>query len=140
MFRKGHTDEEIEAIFAKYDHGGDQELTEHEHQQMRDDLEKERVSGRTHTHGNELHTHTFADVQCVSAHMARRTWIWSAARCPDPPVGGASPVAMTTLRRMTTRTAVTAPVAVAAAQEACPTKSFKCRSSSITSQVEVLGF
>uniref|UniRef100_A0A673ZD50 Polycystin-2 n=1 Tax=Salmo trutta TaxID=8032 RepID=A0A673ZD50_SALTR len=39
---KGHTDEEIEAIFAKYDHGGDQELTEHEHQQMRDDLEKER--------------------------------------------------------------------------------------------------
>ncbi|KAM9399908.1 polycystin-2-like isoform 3-T4 [Salvelinus alpinus] len=39
---KGHTDVEIEAIFAKYDHGGDQELTEHEHQQMRDDLEKER--------------------------------------------------------------------------------------------------
>ncbi|KAI1887415.1 hypothetical protein AGOR_G00190060 [Albula goreensis] len=39
---KGHTDAEIEAIFAKYDHDGDQELTEHEHQQMRDDLEKER--------------------------------------------------------------------------------------------------
>ncbi|XP_063074755.1 polycystin-2 isoform X2 [Engraulis encrasicolus] len=39
---KGHTDAEIEAIFAKYDLDGDQELTEHEHQQMRDDLEKER--------------------------------------------------------------------------------------------------
>ncbi|XP_023655171.1 polycystin-2 [Paramormyrops kingsleyae] len=39
---KGHTDAEIEAIFAKYDHDGDEELTEHEHQQMRDDLEKER--------------------------------------------------------------------------------------------------
>lgn len=39
---KGHTDAEIEAIFAKYDHDGDQELTEHEHQQMMDDLEKER--------------------------------------------------------------------------------------------------
>lgn len=42
-FRKGHTDAEIEAIFTKYDQDGDQELTEHEHQQMRDDLEKERV-------------------------------------------------------------------------------------------------
>lgn len=42
--RKGHTDAEIQAIFAKYDQDGDQELTEHEHQQMRDDLEKERVS------------------------------------------------------------------------------------------------
>lgn len=42
--RKGHSDAEIEAIFAKYDLDGDQELTEHEHQQMRDDLEKERVS------------------------------------------------------------------------------------------------
>uniref|UniRef100_A0A8C9XK35 Polycystin-2 n=1 Tax=Sander lucioperca TaxID=283035 RepID=A0A8C9XK35_SANLU len=40
--RKGHTDAEIQAIFAKYDRDGDQELTEHEHQQMRDDLEKER--------------------------------------------------------------------------------------------------
>ncbi|KAM8842582.1 polycystin-2 [Synchiropus picturatus] len=39
---KGHSDAEIQAIFAKYDHDGDQELTEHEHQQMRDDLEKER--------------------------------------------------------------------------------------------------
>ncbi|KAE8630855.1 hypothetical protein XENTR_v10000990 [Xenopus tropicalis] len=39
---KGHTDAEIEAIFAKYDQDGDQELTENEHQQMRDDLEKER--------------------------------------------------------------------------------------------------
>lgn len=39
---KGHTDAEIQAIFAKYDHDGGQELTEHEHQQMRDDLEKER--------------------------------------------------------------------------------------------------
>ncbi|KAG2465855.1 polycystin-2 [Polypterus senegalus] len=39
---KGHTDAEIEAIFAKYDQDGDQQLTEHEHQQMRDDLEKER--------------------------------------------------------------------------------------------------
>ncbi|KAL4640449.1 polycystin-2 [Arapaima gigas] len=39
---KGHTDAEIEAIFAKYDHDGDQELSEQEHQQMRDDLEKER--------------------------------------------------------------------------------------------------
>lgn len=44
FFRKGHTDAEIEAIFTKYDQDGDQELTEHEHQQMRDDLEKERVS------------------------------------------------------------------------------------------------
>lgn len=44
LLRKGHTDAEIQAIFAKYDHDGDQELTEHEHQQMRDDLEKERVS------------------------------------------------------------------------------------------------
>ncbi|XP_007562015.1 polycystin-2 isoform X1 [Poecilia formosa] len=39
---KGHTDAEIQAIFAKYDQVGDPELTEHEHQQMRDDLEKER--------------------------------------------------------------------------------------------------
>ncbi|XP_068614235.1 polycystin-2-like [Brachionichthys hirsutus] len=39
---KGHTDAEIQAIFAKYDQDGDQELTENEHQQMRDDLEKER--------------------------------------------------------------------------------------------------
>lgn len=39
---KGHTDAEIQAIFAKYDQDGDQELSEHEHQQMRDDLEKER--------------------------------------------------------------------------------------------------
>uniref|UniRef100_A0A674P7X1 Polycystin-2 n=1 Tax=Takifugu rubripes TaxID=31033 RepID=A0A674P7X1_TAKRU len=45
--RKGHTDAEIQAIFAKYDQEGDQELTEHEHQQMRDDLEKERVSDGT---------------------------------------------------------------------------------------------
>lgn len=45
--RKGHSDAEIEAIFAKYDLDGDQELTEHEHQQMRDDLEKERVSERS---------------------------------------------------------------------------------------------
>ncbi len=44
VHRKGHSDAEIEAIFAKYDLDGDQELTEHEHQQMRDDLEKERVS------------------------------------------------------------------------------------------------
>lgn len=44
VYRKGHSDAEIEAIFAKYDLDGDQELTEHEHQQMRDDLEKERVS------------------------------------------------------------------------------------------------
>ncbi|XP_055450507.1 polycystin-2 [Psammomys obesus] len=39
---KGHTDAEIEAIFTKYDQDGDQELTEREHQQMRDDLERER--------------------------------------------------------------------------------------------------
>uniref|UniRef100_A0A1A7WAE6 Polycystin-2 n=3 Tax=Iconisemion striatum TaxID=60296 RepID=A0A1A7WAE6_9TELE len=39
---KGHSDAEIQAIFAKYDQDGDPELTEHEHQQMRDDLEKER--------------------------------------------------------------------------------------------------
>lgn len=44
LLRKGHTDAEIQAIFAKYDQDGDLELTEHEHQQMRDDLEKERVS------------------------------------------------------------------------------------------------
>lgn len=44
LLRKGHTDAEIQAIFAKYDQDGDQELTDHEHQQMRDDLEKERVS------------------------------------------------------------------------------------------------
>jgi polycystin 2 len=65
VFRKGHTDEEIEAIFAKYDHGGDQELTEHEHQQMRDDLEKERVSGHTHTQGNALHTHVCRCSVCL---------------------------------------------------------------------------
>uniref|UniRef100_A0A8C2IPV7 Polycystin-2 n=1 Tax=Cyprinus carpio TaxID=7962 RepID=A0A8C2IPV7_CYPCA len=47
---KGHSDAEIEAIFAKYDLDGDQELTEHEHQQMRDDLEKERVSGNTYAY------------------------------------------------------------------------------------------
>lgn len=47
--RKGHTEAEIQAIFAKYDHDGDQELTEHEHQQMRDDLEKERVSDVAHS-------------------------------------------------------------------------------------------
>lgn len=46
LHRKGHTDAEIQAIFAKYDQDGDQELTEHEHQQMRDDLEKERVSDK----------------------------------------------------------------------------------------------
>ncbi|XP_047222593.1 polycystin-2 isoform X1 [Girardinichthys multiradiatus] len=40
--RKGHTDAEIQAIFAKCHADGDPELTEHEHQQMRDDLEKER--------------------------------------------------------------------------------------------------
>ncbi|XP_048387001.2 polycystin-2 isoform X2 [Stegostoma tigrinum] len=39
---KGHSDAEIEAIFAKYDQDGDQELMEHERQQMRDDLERER--------------------------------------------------------------------------------------------------
>uniref|UniRef100_A0A8C8DTY3 Polycystin-2 n=1 Tax=Oryzias sinensis TaxID=183150 RepID=A0A8C8DTY3_9TELE len=39
---KGHTEAEIQAIFAKYDQDGDLELTEHDHQQMRDDLEKER--------------------------------------------------------------------------------------------------
>ncbi|MBN3281828.1 PKD2 protein, partial [Polyodon spathula] len=63
---KGHTDAEIEAIFAKYDQDGDQELTEQEHQQMRDDLEKERedldlersslprpVSGRSFTRSLE---------------------------------------------------------------------------------------
>lgn len=43
-FRKGHSEAEIQAIFAKYDQEGEPELTEHEHQQMRDDLEKERVS------------------------------------------------------------------------------------------------
>lgn len=46
FIRKGHTDAEIQAIFAKYDQDGEPELTEHEHQQMRDDLEKERVSGK----------------------------------------------------------------------------------------------
>ncbi|XP_067258926.1 polycystin-2 isoform X2 [Chanodichthys erythropterus] len=62
---KGHSDAEIEAIFAKYDLDGDQELTEHEHQQMRDDLEKERdldlehsslprpVSGRSFSRSQE---------------------------------------------------------------------------------------
>ncbi|XP_067106764.1 polycystin-2 isoform X1 [Osmerus mordax] len=39
---KGHTDAEIEAVFSKYEQGGDQELTEQERQQMKDDLEKER--------------------------------------------------------------------------------------------------
>ncbi|KAL1023776.1 hypothetical protein UPYG_G00045970 [Umbra pygmaea] len=39
---KGHTDAEIEAMFAKYDLDGDQQLTDQDHQQMRDDLEKER--------------------------------------------------------------------------------------------------
>lgn len=69
---KGHTDAEIQAIFAKYDQDGDPELTEHEHQQMRDDLEKERVSD--HANGSWLKkrsSHSMfvaaGDVQCVLA-------------------------------------------------------------------------
>lgn len=79
--RKGHTDAEIQAIFAKYDQDGDQELTEHEHQQMRDDLEKERVSDLVN--GSWLET-TFSkkkptgDIQLASPRNARRTWNWSA--------------------------------------------------------------
>lgn len=70
LLRKGHTDAEIQAIFAKYDQDGDQELTEHEHQQMRDDLEKERVSdGATvcpFVSGHWVKT-SAAGAQCVSA-------------------------------------------------------------------------
>lgn len=79
--RKGHTDAEIQAIFAKYDQDGDQELTEHEHQQMRDDLEKERVSDLVN--GSWLETtvskkKTTGDIQLASPRNARRTWNWSA--------------------------------------------------------------
>lgn len=77
--RKGHTDAEIQAIFAKYDQDGDQELTEHEHQQMRDDLEKERVSdlvnGSLAISKNKI---TTGDIQLASHRNARRTWNWSA--------------------------------------------------------------
>jgi len=76
--RKGHTDAEIQAIFAKYDQDGDPELTEHEHQQMRDDLEKERVSDegsssfRLSCKSQDVEARaatTPADAQCVFAHM-----------------------------------------------------------------------
>lgn len=66
LLRKGHTDAEIQAIFAKYDQDGDQELTEHEHQQMRDDLEKERVSDDAGL-GCSNTTADVAGAQCVSA-------------------------------------------------------------------------
>lgn len=137
LLRKGHTDAEIQAIFAKYDHDGDQELTEHEHQQMRDDLEKERVSGDA----NSLFPYTKADgFSSGSVHSAttpagcsvcfcsyaRRTWIWNAIRWLDPAAGGASLVPRTTRRRTMTRTAATAPVVAAAAQGVFPMKSFKC--------------
>lgn len=80
FLRKGHTDAEIQAIFAKYDHDGDQELTEHEHQQMRDDLEKERVSDDANSNAGSkrntpactwyfLRQNNTADVQCVSARL-----------------------------------------------------------------------
>uniref|UniRef100_A0A3P8X4U0 Polycystin-2 n=1 Tax=Cynoglossus semilaevis TaxID=244447 RepID=A0A3P8X4U0_CYNSE len=69
----GHTDAEIQAIFAKYDHDGDQELTEHDHQQMRDDLEKERVSDDVTVSpchcGKSNCTVAAADAQCVSARI-----------------------------------------------------------------------
>lgn len=79
--RKGHTDAEIQAIFAKYDQDGDQELTEHEHQQMRDDLEKERVSDLVN--GSWLETtvskkNPTGDIQLASPRNTRRTWNWSA--------------------------------------------------------------
>lgn len=83
--RKGHTDAEIQAIFAKYDQDGDQELTEHERQQMRDDLEKERVSDLVN--GSCLLTTVWKNKQ-TNKHLetfilrliiiARRTWNWSA--------------------------------------------------------------
>lgn len=73
LIRKGHTDAEIQAIFAKYDNDGDQELTEHEHQQMRDDLEKERVSDDVRKQGVRRCSACFS-----SAH--RRTWTWSVIR------------------------------------------------------------
>ncbi|XP_077102279.1 polycystin-2 isoform X2 [Siphateles boraxobius] len=78
---KGHSDAEIEAIFAKYDLDGDQELTEHEHQQMRDDLEKERdldlehsslprpVSGRSFSRS---HDDSEEDDDEDSGHSSRR--------------------------------------------------------------------
>uniref|UniRef100_A0A8C6M8C3 Polycystin-2 n=1 Tax=Nothobranchius furzeri TaxID=105023 RepID=A0A8C6M8C3_NOTFU len=71
LVRKGHTDAEIQAIFAKYDQEGDPELTEHEHQQMRDDLEKERVRAQSQKlvllPKANVRVHT--DTQCVFVHM-----------------------------------------------------------------------
>lgn len=70
---------------------------------------------------------TLEQMFSISWTLARRTWIWSTVRCPGQWVGGASLVARTTPRRTTTRTVDTAPVGVAAAQEACHTRSSKCK-------------
>ena len=43
IFRRGHADAEIEAVFAKYDEDGDRVLNELERQKMQSDLEGQKV-------------------------------------------------------------------------------------------------
>lgn len=55
-YRRGYSDQEIEAAFAKYDLDGDRVLNEEEQKKMQDDLEGQRVgtvccsSGRGQDH------------------------------------------------------------------------------------------
>lgn len=44
LFRRGHADAEIEAVFAKYDVDGDRILNEEEQIKMQEDLEGQKVS------------------------------------------------------------------------------------------------
>lgn len=121
------------------------ELTEHEHQQMRDDLEKERVShdaicflnllNKRWKYKNSAHSaflwerslsHSSCRCSVCFCSYARRTWIWNAIRWLDPTVGGASLAPRTTRRKTMTRIVATALDVGAAARGASPTKSFKC--------------
>lgn len=43
VFRRGHADAEIEAVFAKYDLDGDRILDEEEQRKMQEDLEGQKV-------------------------------------------------------------------------------------------------
>lgn len=43
IFRRGHADAEIEAVFAKYDLDGDRVLNEEEQRKMHEDLEGQKV-------------------------------------------------------------------------------------------------
>ena len=43
IFRRGYSEDEIEAAFAKYDLDGDKVLNEEEQRKMQDDLEGQRV-------------------------------------------------------------------------------------------------